>query len=252
MVNLVNRQKDKTAQFFGQGSDNWTDIADFTSFAKNWWHPTGPMAPLHKINPLRVLYLDTHISLQGKKLLDVGCGGGLFSEAMAQRGAKVTGIDPSEDLIAAAISHSKENNLTINYQSISAEQLVKRTKSTQLYDVVSCLEVLEHTNTPASLINESAKLLNPGGWAYFSTINKTALAFLQAIVGAEYIIGWLPKGTHSYDYFIKPSQLCDWLEACGLVPMHIKGISFNLLSGKFNLSNQVHTNYLILAHKPAT
>ena len=255
------RQGDKVTQLAKNKLSKYVGFdGDFGNLAKDWWQPAGPLAPLHKINPLRAMYLDTHISLQGKTLLDVGCGGGLFSEAMAERGAKVTGIDPSEELIAAARSHCKgvgenteSNLLTIDYQCTTAAELIAKGGSKggveKQYDVVACLEVLEHLENPATLIRECVQLLKPGGWGYFSTINKTPSAFLLAIVGAEYVLRWLPRGSHSYEYFIKPAELCGWLRNYDMTPKHIKGLTFEPLSRRFTLSSNVNTNYLLLAQK---
>ena len=247
------RQGDKVTQLAKNKLNKYVGFdGDFGNLAKDWWQPAGPLAPLHKINPLRAMYLDTHISLQGKTLLDVGCGGGIFSEAMAERGAKVTGIDPSEELIAAARSHCKGeegNPLTIDYQCTTTTELIANGDSEGKYDVVACLEVLEHLENPATLIRECVQLLKPGGWGYFSTINKTPSAFLLAIVGAEYVLRWLPRGSHSYEYFIKPAELCGWLRNYGMSPKHIKGLTFEPLSRRFTLSSNVNTNYLLLAQK---
>ena len=205
------------------------------------------MKPLHKINFPRSLFIDTHCSLAGKRLADIGCGGGIFAEAMAERGAKVTAIDPSAELIEVARQHSKKKKLKIDYRIGTAEELLARHK--QSYDLVSCLEVLEHTSSPAQLIAHCAALLKRAGWGYFSTINRTMKAYLLAILGAEYLLGWLPKGTHSYDSFIRPAELSEWLEQEGMTTKFIRGINYDPLSNKFLLGNSVSINYLLLAQK---
>lgn len=225
------------------------NVKDFDGLASNWWDPAGPMKPLHKINPLRALYLDTNVNLAGKKLLDVGCGGGIFAEAMAERGAKVTAVDPSQQLINLAQQHSKQRQLKIDYICCDTQELLRQTSLQQSFDIVSCLEVLEHVDSPSSLVQDCATLLSPGGWGYFSTINQTLRSFLLAIVGAEYLLGWLPRGTHSYAKFIQPAELAIWLEANQLTPTKLKGIVYNPTALNFELSQQVHTNYLLLAQK---
>lgn len=226
---------------------NLDEVKKFSRLAEDWWREQGAMKPLHKINFPRSLFIDTHCSLGGKKLADIGCGGGIFAEAMAERGAKVTAIDPSAELIEVARQHSKEKKLKIDYRVGTTEQLLARHKQT--FDLVSCLEVLEHTANPAQLIGQCAALLKKGGWGYFSTINRTMKAYFLTILGAEYLLGWLPKGTHSYDSFIQPAELSGWLEQEGMATKFIRGINYDPLSNKFLLGNSVAINYLLLAQK---
>lgn len=226
---------------------NFGEIRKFSRLAKDWWREQGAMKPLHKINYPRSLFIDTQITLTDKRLADIGCGGGIFAEAMAERGARVTAVDPSAELIEVARRHSKEKKLTIDYQVGSAEQLLA--KNGQKYDLVSCLEVLEHTDEPAQLVAQCAALLKKGGWAYFSTINRTAKAYVLAILGAEYLLGWLAKGTHSYHRFIRPAELNDWLEVSGLTTRQVCGIRYDPLVNQFLLGDSVAVNYLLLAQK---
>ena len=207
------------------------------------------MKPLHAINFPRCLFLDTHVGVAGKRLLDLGCGGGLFAEAMAERGARVTGLDPSTELIKVAQEHAREKNLRIDYQAGDAAWLLQKRGHRESYDLVSCLEVLEHTERPAELIGECAAFLRKGGWGYFSTINRTARAYALVILAAERLLRWLPRGTHSYSRFIRPAELSDWLEANGLRIRFMSGLAYDLLGNKFELAPSVAANYLMLAQK---
>ena len=226
-----------------------TEIEKFSRLAANWWQPTGEMAPLHRINPLRVLFLDTSVPLVGKRVLDVGCGGGLFAESIAELGARVTAIDPSAELIAVAKQHLAQHarKLDLVYQVATAAQ----TKEAESYDIVTCLEVLEHTDDPAELVSQCVRLLKPGGWAYFSTINRTPAAFVQAIVLAEYVLRWLPRRTHAYRHLVKPAELASYLAAHRMEMKDMKGITYDPLRRAFYLSARVDVNYLLLARKAA-
>ena len=228
---------------------NPDEIRKFAAQAQEWWQEDGTMKSLHAINFPRCLFIDGHISVAGKSLIDIGCGGGLFAEAMAERGAQVTGIDPSEELIHVARQHAGEKNLHIDYRRETATEMLAARKNHGLYDIVSCLEVLEHVPEPRELIRECARLLKTGGWGFFSTINRTPLAYLLAVLGGEYILRWLPRGTHSYRQFIKPAELHEWLEENGLISKFISGIRYDPLMRKFCLGSSVAVNYLILAHK---
>jgi len=181
------------------------EIAKFSELSSSWWDLSGPSKSLHEINPLRLSFIKEHVSLNDIKAIDVGCGGGILSESLAKEGTTVTGIDLSEDAINAAKNHAEKNNLAIDYQCISSEALAK--KQAAQYDVVTCMELLEHVPEPQAIINDCTKLVKPGGHLFFSTINRNLKAYLQAVIGAEYILALLPRGTHDYDRFIKPSEL---------------------------------------------
>ena len=228
-----------------------TEIKKFSRLAESWWQPTGEMAPLHRINPLRALFLDTSVSLVGKKLLDVGCGGGLFAEKLAELGATVTAIDPSAELIAEARKHLAQRNakLDLNYRVATAADLLAEKQ--EPYDGLSCLEVLEHTDDPAELVGHCAQLIRPGGWGYFSTINRTPAAFIKVVVFAEYALRWLPRGTHHYNKFIQPAELANYLIAHKMEIIDMKGITYDPLRNAFYLSTKTDANYLLLARKSA-
>lgn len=217
--------------------------------AQEWWQIKGTMKALHLLNFPRALFIDSHIPVAGKKILDIGCGGGLFAEAMAERGGKVTAIDPSEELIQVAREHARAKGLTIDYRVATATTLLNAENPKQGYDLISCLEVLEHSPQPAELIHECAQLLKPKGWGYFSTINRTPQAYLLAIVGAEWVLRWLPRGTHSYRNFITPAELNDWLERHGFTTAFISGVHYDPVLRKFCLGSSVAVNYLLLARK---
>ncbi len=228
------------------------EIKKFNALAADWWQPTGSMEPLHRINPLRCLFLDTYVSVAGKRVLDIGCGGGLFAESMAERGARVTAIDPAPDLIEAARRHSTQSvpSANISYRVAEVQDLIAEGDGP--YDMVSCLEVLEHTEEPEELMKRSVQLIKPGGWGYFSTINRTPLAFAKMIVAAEYALGWLPRGTHSYRQFIRPSEMASCLLSHKMELIDMKGITYDVLRRKFVLSSKTDTNYLLLTRKSAS
>lgn len=224
------------------------EIAKFEALASRWWDKNSEFKTLHDINPLRANWIDQHSPVAEKKLLDVGCGGGLLCEAMAHRGAEVKGIDMGETPLKVARLHGLESGVAVDYQKITAEQLA--TEEAESYDVVTCLEMLEHVPDPASVIAACARLLKPGGDIYFSTINRSPKAFLFAIVGAEYLLNMLPRGTHSYASFIRPSELTQWARNAGLESTHITGMVYNPLSKRYRLQdNDVSINYLIHARK---
>ena len=191
------------------------EIAKFSELASRWWDDTSEFKPLHDINPLRLDFIDERVGLKGKTVLDVGCGGGILSESMANRGAKVTGIDLGQAPLSVARLHLKESELDVDYQCISAEDFAEQQPGT--FDVVTCMEMLEHVPDPASIIAACAKLVKPGGHVFFSTINSNPKAWLLAIVGAEYILNMLPKGTHEYRKLIKPSELSSWARHADLL-----------------------------------
>ncbi len=226
------------------------EIAKFEALANRWWDPTSEFKPLHEINPLRSNYIDERAKLAGKTVLDVGCGGGLLSEAMAQRGANVTGIDMGQAPLSVAQLHALESGVTVNYRKIPAEQLA--TEQPAHYDVVTCLEMLEHVPDPAAIIQACADLARPGAHLFFSTINRNPKAYLFAIVGAEYLLKMLPKGTHEYSKFIRPAELAGWVRAAGLTLENITGMTYNPLIKKYSMSStDVDVNYIIHVRKPS-
>ncbi|MBP8926888.1 MAG: bifunctional 2-polyprenyl-6-hydroxyphenol methylase/3-demethylubiquinol 3-O-methyltransferase UbiG [Pseudomonadales bacterium] len=224
------------------------EIAKFEALASRWWDPSGEFRPLHQMNPLRANYIDQRSAVAGKRVLDVGCGGGILSEGLAQRGAIVTGIDMGEAPLGVARLHLLESGLEIDYRLSTAEDLVSEAAST--YDIVTCLEVLEHVPDPASLVNACAQLVRPGGDVYFATINRNPKSYLFAIVGAEHLLGLLPKGTHDYARFIRPSELAGWTRRAGLHTHDISGMLYNPLTQTFSLGRDVDVNYLVHARRP--
>lgn len=226
------------------------EIAKFEALAARWWDPNSEFKPLHEINPLRAGWIDEHSAVAGKTLLDVGCGGGLLTEAMAWRGAQtVKGIDMGEAPLSVAHLHQLESGLDINYEKITAEQLAERESGT--YDVVTCLEMLEHVPDPGAVIKACADLAKPGADLYFSTINRNPKAFIFAIVGAEYILNLLPKGTHEYSKFIKPSELATWIREAGLTLTQMSGLTYNPVTQHYRLHpRDVSVNYMVRATKP--
>ena len=228
-----------------------TEVAKFEALASRWWDPDSEFKPLHDINPLRCNYIDQAAGLAGKKVLDVGCGGGLLSEAMAQRGADVMGIDMGEAPLNVAKLHALESGVNINYQRIPVEQLAAEQPAS--FDVVTCLEMLEHVPDPASIMKACATLVKPGGKVFFSTINRNPKAYLFAIVGAEYILKMLPAGTHDYAKFIKPSEMSRWAREADLQPEHMTGLTYNPLFKTYKLNdNDVSVNYMMTTSLPAS
>jgi len=219
------------------------EVEKFNLLAHKWWDPSSEFKPLHEINPLRLGYIKSTVNLYGKKVLDVGCGGGILAESLATEGAMVTGIDQGDKVIKIAKLHSKESCLDINYKCTNIEYFLKNNKDK--YDVITCLEMLEHVPNPSSVINACAQLLKPGGRIFFSTINKNPKAFLFAIVGAEYLLNLLPKGTHEYSKFIKPSKLIHWCNESGLVLKSIIGMTYNPITKRYKLGNDVSVNYMV-------
>jgi 2-polyprenyl-6-hydroxyphenyl methylase/3-demethylubiquinone-9 3-methyltransferase len=224
------------------------EIAKFEALAKRWWDKNSEFKPLHDINPLRANFIDERSPVAELKLLDVGCGGGILSEAMAQRGAEVTGIDLGEAPLSVAKLHQLESNLSIDYQRISVEELAEQ--QPESFDIVTCLELLEHVPQPDSTIRACAKLLKPGAHLYLSTINRNPKSYLFAVIGAEYILKLLPKGTHEYDKFIKPSEMARWVREAKLSWQEITGMTYNPLTKRYKLnSNDVSVNYLVHTQK---
>ncbi|USD20223.1 bifunctional 2-polyprenyl-6-hydroxyphenol methylase/3-demethylubiquinol 3-O-methyltransferase UbiG [Microbulbifer variabilis] len=225
------------------------EIAKFEQLASRWWDKEGEFKPLHEINPLRANYIDRYASVAGKKLLDVGCGGGILAEAMAQRGATVTGIDMGEAPLNVAKLHALESGVSVDYRRITVEALAEEAPGS--YDVVTCLEMLEHVPDPASVIRACANLVKPGGHLFFSTINRTPKGWLFGVVGAEYILRLLPKGTHEYSKFIRPSEMGAWLREADLELRDITGMTYNPVTRTYKLNpRDVDVNYLMYASKP--
>lgn len=226
-----------------------SEIKKFEELASSWWDPESEFAPLHAINPLRTDYINLHSPVDGLKVLDVGCGGGLISEALAEFGGDVTGIDMGEAPLSVAQLHLLESGIEVDYQKITAEELADQRPG--YYDVVTCLEMLEHVPDPASVISACATLVKPGGDVYFSTINRNPKAWLLAIVGAEYILNLLPRGTHEYDKLIKPSELSEYARMAGLELQRMIGLHYNPITKTYKLAPGVDVNYMIHTKKPS-
>ena len=225
------------------------ELQKFSELAHRWWDPQAEFKPLHDLNPVRLAWIDQHAQLAGKKVLDIGCGGGILTESMAALGAHAKGIDLSSKALGVADLHSLESGIAVNYEEIAAEALAAREPAS--YDVVTCMEMLEHVPDPASIVAACMQLVKPGGKVFFSTLNRTATAYLFAIVGAEYLAKMLPRGTHDYARFIKPSELAGFVRAAGLVAQEFKGISYNPLSQGFTLTDNTNINYMLACTRPA-
>lgn len=226
------------------------EIAKFESIANRWWDKKSEFKPLHDINPLRSNFIDRYSPVAEMKVLDVGCGGGILTESLAQRGASVTGIDMGELPLQVATLHALEMGLDIEYRQVSAEDLAK--EQPEQYDIVTCMEMLEHVPDPGSIIEACAKLCKPGGQLYFSTINRNLKAHALAVVGAEYILRWLPKGTHDYNKFIRPSELAGWVRDSDLLLKEMAGITYNPFFREYKLNpDDVSVNYMVRCIKPA-
>ncbi|MCE2745796.1 MAG: bifunctional 2-polyprenyl-6-hydroxyphenol methylase/3-demethylubiquinol 3-O-methyltransferase UbiG [Burkholderiales bacterium] len=226
------------------------ELAKFSALASKWWDPNSEFRPLHEINPLRLNWIDERVSLKGKRVLDVGCGGGILAESMARRGADVLGIDLADKSLKVAELHKLETGVSnVNYRFVSAEQLAAEEQST--FDVVTCLEMLEHVPDPAQTIQACADLCKPGGWLFFSTINRNPKSFVFAIVGAEYVLNLLPKGTHEYKKFIKPSELAQYARQSKLDFSEIIGLVYNPLTKVYRLARDTDVNYMVACRKAA-
>lgn len=219
------------------------EIRKFEALAARWWDPHSEFRPLHDINPLRLDYIDRRVSLRGKRVLDVGCGGGLLAEAMAQRGADVVGIDMGEAPLAVARLHAERSGVPVTYRRITAEALAQQQAGQ--YDVVTCLEMLEHVPEPAAVVRACSELVKPGGQVFFSTINRNPKSFMFAILGAEYVLRLLPRGTHEYAKLIRPSELESWIRAAGLRLEDLIGLHYNPILRHYWLGPGVDVNYMM-------
>ncbi|MEK6244064.1 MAG: bifunctional 2-polyprenyl-6-hydroxyphenol methylase/3-demethylubiquinol 3-O-methyltransferase UbiG [Pseudomonadota bacterium] len=225
------------------------ELEKFNALAHRWWDPQGEFRPLHALNPLRLAWIDGLAKLGGKKVLDVGCGGGILSEAMARLGASVTGIDLSEKALRVAQLHLLESGLVVDYQLSSAEDFSNLNK--EKFEAVTCMELLEHVPDPASTIAACAKLVKPGGRVFFSTINRNPKSYLFAVLGAEYLLKLLPRGTHDYARFIKPSELAHWCRDAGLQPLELKGMTYNPVTDQYRLGEDCDVNYSLCCVRDA-
>jgi len=229
------------------GNVDAAEVAKFAAHGEAWWDPEGPFASLHRINPLRLNWIDQQAQLRGKRVLDIGCGAGILSEAMALRGAAVTAIDAGAEHLQAARQHAEAAGLTIDYQQITAEEFAG--SAPEPFAVVTCLEMLEHVPDPESVLQALARLTAPGGWLFLSTLNRTPTAFLQAILGAEYVLRLLPMGTHEYARFLKPSELAGVLRRQGFQIQQMSGLTYSPLTRRYRLTPSVQVNYLLSARR---
>ncbi len=222
------------------------EVSKFEQLASRWWDPNSEFRPLHQINPLRLDYIDARVGLAGKRVIDVGCGGGILAESMAARGATVTGIDMGQAPLEVARLHLLESGLQVDYERVSAEEMAERMPGQ--FDAVTCMEMLEHVPDPASVVRACAMLVRPGGQVFFSTINRNPKSYLFAIIGAEYVLRLLPKGTHDFAKFIRPSELSRWTRDAGLDTQDITGLTYNPLTGVYRLDpRDVDVNYMVAA-----
>lgn len=226
------------------------ELAKFSELAHRWWDPQSEFRPLHEINPLRLSWIDGLASLRGKRVVDVGCGGGILADSMARKGADVLGIDLAAKPLKVAQLHAMEAETpSIAYREVAAEALAAEQPAA--FDVVTCMEMLEHVPDPSSIVSACSTMAKPGGWVFFSTIHRNPKAFLYAIVGAEYLLNLLPKGTHEYARFIRPSELAAWCRQAGLEPQSTRGLEYNPLTRRYKLSGDTSVNYLLACRKPA-
>lgn len=223
------------------------ELQKFATLAHRWWDPASEFKPLHEINPLRLDYIDRIVALSGKTVLDVGCGGGILSEAMAGRGAQVTGIDLGEKALKVAQLHKLESGAAVDYRLVSVEALAE--ERPESFDIVTCMEMLEHVPDPTAVVGACARLVKPGGQVFFSTLNRNPKSYLLAVIGAEYVLNMLPKGTHDYRKFIKPSELSAWCRHAGLDVAGMTGMSYNPFSQRYWLNSDVTVNYILHATK---
>ncbi|WP_206952865.1 bifunctional 2-polyprenyl-6-hydroxyphenol methylase/3-demethylubiquinol 3-O-methyltransferase UbiG [Trinickia acidisoli] len=223
------------------------ELRKFSDLAHRWWDPNAEFKPLHELNPIRLGWIDAHAHLPGKRVLDIGCGGGILSESMASLGAQVKGIDLSNQALGVADLHSLESGITVEYEEIAAEALAAREPGS--YDAVTCMEMLEHVPDPAAIVKACATLVKPGGWVFFSTLNRNVKSYLLAVIGAEYIAQMLPKGTHDYARFIRPSELAAFAREASLRAVEVKGITYRPLGKHFALSDDTSVNYLFACRR---
>jgi 2-polyprenyl-6-hydroxyphenyl methylase/3-demethylubiquinone-9 3-methyltransferase len=227
------------------------ELAKFSDLAHRWWDADGEFRPLHQINPLRLAWMKELCVLQDKDVLDVGCGGGILTDSLARSGARATGIDLSTKALRIAQLHAMDAQTeNVQYREVSAEAMAAEQPAG--FDVVTCMEMLEHVPDPASVVQACATLVKPGGWVFFSTLNRNPMSFLQAIVGAEYVLNMLPRGTHEFAKFIRPSELAGYCRRAGLNVMHTRGLSFNPLTQRYWLNSNTSVNYLLATQKPAS
>lgn len=226
------------------------ELAKFGDLAHRWWDPDSEFRPLHRINPLRLAWIETIAPLAGRRVLDVGCGGGILSDSMARRGAQVLGIDLSDKALKVAQLHAFEAGTErVEYRAVAAEALAQ--EQAAAFDVVTCMEMLEHVPDPAAIVRACATLVRPGGRVFFSTLNRNAKSFASAIVGAEYLLGLLPRGTHDYARFIRPSELARWCRDAGIEPSHTRGMTYHPLTGRYALCDDTGVNYLMACARAA-
>lgn len=226
------------------------ELSKFSELAHRWWDPQSEFRPLHEINPLRLDWIDSLAPLRGMQVLDVGCGGGILSESMAVRGAQVLGIDLATKPLKVARLHALESGTAaVSYREVAVEALALEMPGH--FDTVTCMEMLEHVPIPASVVNACATLVKPGGWVFFSTINRNPKAFALAIVAAEHVLQMLPKGTHEYAKFIRPSELALWCRGAGLNPVEASGLEYNPLSRRYRLSRDTSVNYMLACRRPS-